>query len=270
VEMKTLDRDGTKLVCWDSGGGGGTVAFVHGWCCDHSFFEPQLEHFAKRGHRVIAFDLRGHGVSDAPEGHYTMGLFADDIAWCLGELGAARPAVIGHSMGGIVAFELAARYPDLPTAIVMLDSSVVRPAASAAAVDSIIQALSGPDRVTTMRNYVNAALFIPTDDAARRTKLLELMAQAPAHVVVSAMQGMRDYDPQLARGRIKAPSLYIAANEPGPRSDMAALRDLLPQLAFGQTVGSGHFCQLEVPEQVNAMIDRFLAIQQSSHGSIVR
>jgi pimeloyl-ACP methyl ester carboxylesterase len=43
---------------------------------------------------------------------------------------------------------------------------------------------------------------------------------------------------------------------------MAAMHDLLPQLAYGQTVGSGHFCQLEVPEQVNAMLDRFMAVNR--------
>lgn len=41
---------------------------------------------------------------------------------------------------------------------------------------------------------------------------------------------------------------------------MDRLKALVPQLQFGQTVGSGHFCQLEVPEQVNAMIDRFMKI----------
>jgi pimeloyl-ACP methyl ester carboxylesterase len=258
--MKALERDGTRLVCFDSGGEGKPVALVHGWCCDQSFFEPQVEYFARAGRRVIAFDLRGHGASDAPEGHYSMGLFADDVAWCLQKLDAERAVVVGHSMGGVVAFELAARYPDLPAAIVMLDASVVRPAASVSAVDGIIRALAGPDRVKTMQDYVNAALFIPTDDPTRRARLLEKMTSAPAHVVVSAMQGLRDYDPRSARGLVKAPCLYIAADEPGPRSDMAGLRDLLPQLAYGQTVGSGHFCQLEVPEQVNAMIDRFLAI----------
>lgn len=261
MDLKTLDRDGTKLAYLDSGGAGRPVALVHGWCCDHSFFEPQLQHFARDGRRVVAFDLRGHGASAAPEGRYGMDTFADDIAWCLDKLGISHPVVIGHSMGGIIAFELAARYPDLPAAIVMLDSAVVRPAASAAAVDGIIHALAGPDRVKVMRDYVTAALFIPTDDPVRKARLLDNMAAAKPHVVVSAMQGMRDYDPQTARGRIKAPSLYIAADEPGPRSDMAALRDLLPQLALGQTVGSGHFCQLEVPDQVNAMIGRFLQIQ---------
>ena len=41
---------------------------------------------------------------------------------------------------------------------------------------------------------------------------------------------------------------------------MTRLHALAPQILYGKTVGSGHFCQLEVPEQVNAMIDRFLAI----------
>lgn len=109
-----------------------------------------------------------------------------------------------------------------------------------------------------LRTAVDGCLFVERGSKG----LLPLpLREEPGNVVVSAMEGMRDYDPQRARGRIKAPSLYIAADEPGPRSDMAALRDLLPQLAFGQTVGSGHFCQLEVPDQVNAMIGRFLQIQ---------
>ena len=58
------------------------------------------------------------------------------------------------------------------------------------------------------------------------------------------------------------PALYIAADEPSPRCDMVRLRELLPQLQLGQTVGSGHFCQLEVPEQVQPMIERFLAIAE--------
>ena len=83
----------------------------------------------------------------------------------------------------------------------------------------------------------------------------------PQHVVVSAFEGMRDFDPVEAGRRLAVPALYVEANEPQPRSDMARLREMLPQVLDGKTVGSGHFCQLEVPEQVNAMIDRILAIK---------
>jgi pimeloyl-ACP methyl ester carboxylesterase len=262
VEARTLDRDGTKLVYLDNGRQDDrpAVLLVHGWCCDHSFFAPQAEHFDKAGRRVIALDLRGHGVSDAPEVRYTMGLFADDVAWCIRQLGLVHPIVIGHSMGGIVAFDLAARYPDLPGAIVMVDSSVARSASGRTAIDGICKALAGPDRIQVMRDYVGSALFIPTDDPVRKETLLARMSAAPAHVVVSAMEGLRDYDPAYAKELVTAPSLYIAADEPVPRSDITVMRELLPRLHHGRTVGSGHFCQLEVPDQVNAMIDRFIAL----------
>lgn len=56
------------------------------------------------------------------------------------------------------------------------------------------------------------------------------------------------------------PGLYVAADELQPRSDMARFHEMFPQILYGKTVGSGHFCQLQVSEQVNAMIARFLAI----------
>jgi hypothetical protein len=54
---------------------------------------------------------------------------------------------------------------------------------------------------------------------------------------------------------VKTDILYAAK----PSSDLARLRQLCPRVVTGQTVGAGHFHQIEVPEQVNAMIDRFLA-----------
>ncbi len=69
----------------------------------------------------------------------------------------------------------------------------------------------------------------------------------------------------MARGRITVPSLYVAADEPSRRADMDRVRDLLPGLYYGQTVGSGHFCQIEVPGQINPMIERFLKVALGLH-----
>jgi pimeloyl-ACP methyl ester carboxylesterase len=168
--------------------------------------------------------------------------------------------LIGHSMGGIVAYEVAAREAQLPGAIVMLDSAVVLPAAARDAVPRLLGLLSGPDYAATLREFVAKVFFLPSDDAARKAGILDVMSATPQHVMVAAYAGLAEYDAALAAGRYRGPALYIAANEPSPRSDTARLRELLPQLQLGQTVGSGHFCQLEVPQQVQAMIERFLAI----------
>ncbi|MBL8577187.1 MAG: alpha/beta hydrolase [Mesorhizobium sp.] len=260
MKTRLLERDGVTLACVDSGGSGRSVVLVHGWCCDRSFFRPQFDHLVAAGHRAIALDLRGHGESDAPHGAYSMEVFTDDVAWCLRQLAVDRPVVVGHSMGGIISFDLAARYPDLASAIVMIDSAVVRSAGALKAIGGICEKLAGPDRVAVAQNYVSSALFIATDDPERKRDILKRMGNAPAHVMLGAMEGLRDYDPSYARGRITVPSLFIMADEPVPRSYMPGLLELAPQLMVGQTVGSGHFCQLEVPDQVNAMLDRFIKI----------
>jgi pimeloyl-ACP methyl ester carboxylesterase len=258
--MRSLRReDGVALFYEEAEGDEEPpVLLVHGIACDHTIFAPQFEHFARRGHRVVAVDLRGHGKSDKPRQSYTMPLFANDLAWMCPQIGLHKPVVIGHSMGGVVA--LALRYPDLPPAIVMVDAPVVRPAEGRAAMQRFLERLRGADYREVMRSYVTDVLFIPTDDQERKERIAQQMSSAPQHVVVSAFEGMRDYDLTEAGGGLEVPALYVEANEPQPRSDMARLREMFPQVLHGKTVGSGHFCQLEVPEQVNAMIDRFLAI----------
>jgi len=258
--MPFLHRDEVALYHERTSGDGPPVVLIHGWCCDHTFFAPQAAHFAKAGHAVIALDLRGHGRSDKPDQNYPISAFADDVVWVCGQLGLSRPLLVGHSMGGIVAFDVACRHPDLPGAVVMLDSAVVLPASARVAIPEVLERLSGPDYAATLHWLVNGAFFLPTDDAVRRARILDVMAAAPQHVMAAAYAGLADYDAGAVASRFKAPSLYIAANEPSPRADMDRLAALVPHMLRGQTVGAGHFCQLEVPEQINAMIDRFFDI----------
>lgn len=184
-------------------------------------------------------------------------MVAVDLALLAGELGLERPVFVGHSMGGVVAFQLAIQRPDLPRAIVMIESPVARTAASRAAMPAFLEALRGPDYRTAITDYVETALFLPTDEAERKAEILARMPATERHVMVGAFEGMRDFDPEHAR--VSVPSLYIAADD-RPLSDLPHLFELAPDMLFGQTVGSGHFCTLEVPDQVNSMPARILAV----------
>ena len=260
--MPSLIRDDITLFYEEARGGDPPILLVHGWCCDHTYLAPQFERYAALGRKVVTVDLRGHGSSDKPKQHYTMQVFADDLAWSCEQLRLTKPVVIGHSMGGIVAFDLASRYSDLPSAVVMLDAAVVLPSAARAGIPSFLEQLRGPNYREALRDYVGNALFIPTDNLDRKESILERMTTAPQHVMVSAFEGLRDYDPTVVASGLAVPGLYIAADEAVPRSDMVRFHEMAAQILYGKTVGSGHFCQLEVPEQVNAMIDRFLSILQ--------
>ena len=141
--MPVLARDGMRLFYEETGGGSPPLLLVHGMNCDHSFWEPQRNHFGGR-HRIVAVDVRGHGRSDKPVGDYGMRSLASDLVWLAERIGVRNPVVIGHSMGGVIALELAASFPEVPSAIIILDSPIAPPEATRAAVAPHLEALRGP------------------------------------------------------------------------------------------------------------------------------
>ena len=255
--MPHVTRDGVKLFYTEAGVGEPPVLLVHGWTCDHTYFAPQFGHFSTN-HRVVAVDLRGHGQSDKPEQDYTMAGFADDLAWLCGALGLSKPVVIGHSMGGVIAVELAARHAHLPAAVVLVDAPVVVPPALRTAVEQFLPALRTAQYREAQRQFVAQALFLPSDNPLRKARIVEAMSAAPQHVMAAAFEQLFAWDGAAAVQAVRVPVLNLSAAQ--PLNDHARLSELCPQLVHGQTVGAGHFHQLEVPDQVNAMIDRFLAI----------
>ena len=258
--MPYLNRDGVRLFYEQAGSGDEMMLFVHGWCCNHTYFAPQFEHFADR-YRVVSVDLRGHGQSDAPEQQYTIRGFADDVAWMCEALGVTRPIVVGHSMGGLTTLILAAEYPELVRAAVFVDAPLLLPADALAVRRPILETFWGEDYVNAAIAYANDRFFIDTDDPERRASVLEGVAAMPQVVLASAWQSILETDSITAARKVGergTPALYIGAAS--PLADLVLLRELMPGVIVGQTAGAGHFCQLEVPDQVNAMMERFIKI----------
>ena len=252
-----LNRDGVELFYAEAGSGEPPVLLVHGWTCDHTAMTPLFTYF-RRSHRVITVDLRGHGESDKPEQDYTMAVFADDLAWMCGELRLEKPIVIGHSMGGIIAVEVAARFPDLPSAVVTLDSPVVASTALLDRVTPLAEGFHSPAFRDLQAQFVDS-MFLPTDNQERKARIKAGMLSTPQHVTVSAFDQVLKDTVSAARA-CKVPLLVLAAAE--SLSDLPRLHEVCPHVVTGQTVGAGHFHQLEVPEQITAMIERFLTVSQ--------
>lgn len=254
--MQRRTRDGVSLAFAEAGQGAPPVILVHGWTCDHTDLAPQFEHFRRR-HRTVAVDLRGHGQSDKPQQPYSLAVFADDLAWLCAQLDLSRPIIIGHSLGGSVALELAARHPDLPGAIVALDAPILVPAATGELLAPLAEAFHSPEYGTAVQQFLQMTLG-PIDDPARSDQILARAADTPQHVVVGIWDALLQWDAAAAAAACTVPVLYIDAGS--PNWDAGRFKELTPQLVTGATVGSGHWHQLEVPDQVNAMIDRFLAL----------
>ncbi len=232
------------------------IVLIHGWCCDHRFFAHQISHFWSRS-RVFAPDLRGHGESDAPRQGYSVASFAGDVAWQCDQLGIRNALIVGHSMGGSIALELAARRPDIAAGVAMIDAVLHPPAPVVEMLRQVGRAFDVEPAEHVIRN-VAGSLFLETDDRKRRIEIIATMARAPSHVAMSAFrEHLFEYAPPGAADLSGTALAYIASTG---LSDVGALRLAYPGIQLSATLGVGHFSPLEAPAQVNAMLDRFLSL----------
>ena len=253
--MPTISYRGIKLAYEDRGAGKPAFVFVHGWTCNRSFFAPQAEYFSRR-HRVVSLDLRGHGDSDKPQGKYPIAAYAEDIAYVVDQLGLGQPVAVGHSMGGITVLQLAATHPDRVSAIVMVDPApFVFPPELRTAIEAMIAAIEAGNQ-EPRRQFVEKNLFLPASDRKLVEDVLAVMMAAPSHVAADAMRGILAFEGPAVAARCKVPVLHLAAT--ARLNTPHLMSQWLPTVVHGWTVGAGHFNQLEVPDQVNSMIEGFL------------
>lgn len=252
--MKFANRDGVKLAYVDEGIGDPALLFIHGWSSDHTFWRDQIPGFQRR-HRVVAVDLRGLGQSDAPDEDSTIAQFVDDVAWLSNEVGLEKPVIVGHSMGGLIAFKLVQRYQDLARATVIVDTpSLPLPDEIKGRFSALVSALQSPgykDVITSVAKN----LFGADAPAEIRHYVAERMAAAPQRHMHTAMASSLLSEENIPKGDIPVPSLSIRAKTHLATEDQ--LRERYPGMEV-ITVDCGHMIQMEKPQEFNRILRAFL------------
>ena len=113
--------DGDLQVREDGSPEGSAIVLLHGFACSLGWWDDVAPALA-RNHRVIRFDLLGHGGSEKPKKGYGMESQARLVAAALDRLGVRRATIVGHSMGGNVATALAEQRPRLVQSLVIVDT----------------------------------------------------------------------------------------------------------------------------------------------------
>jgi pimeloyl-ACP methyl ester carboxylesterase len=146
-----VDRQGCRLHYWTAGRTGPPVVLTHGYTMDHRMFDPQVSALAQ-DHRVLVWDVRGHGVSK-PLGDFSIPTCADDLAAMVDHAGMGQAHHVGHSMGGHIVQELAFRQAYRVLSMVMLSTTCLtwRPPTAQILFGPATRALLGlwPHRWTT-------------------------------------------------------------------------------------------------------------------------
>ncbi len=258
---------GERIAYHDIGSGDPALIFIHGVYGSRGGFGLQEEYFSPN-HRCLAVDLVGNtGESDKPDRIITMAEHADHVAELIRHLGLHKPVLIGQSMGGQVVISVAARHPDLVGAIASLDSPSNAPGWTKNHIDPFnhLMVHGGPIR-ESLQMFIGAAYLSTDPDHAGG--FIERMTPVPDYVLVNGWQTMTLFDSVPVLPEVKAPYLYIDCGQPGV--DFVWLRELCPQVVIGKTVGSGHKALQDVPDQVNAMLRRFIENADALAAEMIR
>ena len=246
------------------------MVFLHGFGCGIRSWDPQVATLA-RTHRVIAYDLRGHGLTDAPTdaAAYSQAASLEDLRQLFSTLKLRRAAVIGLSMGGNIALNFALAHPPLVSALVIADTGagsdghadwVATCHAFAAALDS-----GGTEAFAdmAMASSLFAAYCSQGPSAQRfiRSCLMTHRARGIAHTareVLARRRRVYELEPQLKALRV--PTLLIVGDGDAPCLKVHEfMARTIPGARSLVLRGTGHLSNLESPAAFNAAVSRFLA-----------
>lgn len=238
---------------------GPVVAFANSLGTDLRVWDALLPHLPP-GVRTLRYDMRGHGLSDAPEGDYWMGDLVADAAGLLDHLGLTGVTFVGLSIGGAVAQGLAAERPDLVRAMVLSNTAA-----------KIGTPQMWQDRIATVRTQGLEAIadgvmerwfsrhFRETrpDDLALWRHML---TRTPRQGYAGCCAALAETDLRESTARLTLPTLAIAGSEDGatPPDLVRETAETIPGARFELIRGAGHIPCVEAPAEVGRLISAFL------------
>lgn len=250
-----------ELAYDEIGDGSAAVVFAHGLGGSAYGWRAQLAGGAERGYRAIAYDARGAGRSSKPPGPYSVELWADDLIGLCDQLGLERVALVGHSVGTMVAEHAALRLGERAWALALLGGALEWPAPTQAALEERARLA----RAGRMDEIAEAVALTGLTEAFRRELpavhglLVGLIAaNHPASYADAALATARGgmVDP----GHLACPALAFAGEHDavGPPGEAAAIAAAIPSCELEIVPGVAHWCQIEAPGSVNDLLFGFL------------
>jgi pimeloyl-ACP methyl ester carboxylesterase len=238
------------------------IVFIHGAAFDHSVWQWQSRYLAHHGFSVIAPDLPGHGRSPGAV-RRTIGDWADWIAALIESAGLERAAVVGHSMGSLIALDTAIRHPARVQKLALVGTSVPmavgEPFLAAARDDSP----AGLDMEATWghaRTALVSASPVPGMSLHGASRALNRRAQDG--LLLAALEACQGYKPSMDAIRaLKVATLVVAGtrDQMTPLKGGRALAAEIPGATF-KTLDAGHSMMTEQPRALLELLKAFLRV----------
>jgi pimeloyl-ACP methyl ester carboxylesterase len=259
-----VSANGIRIHYWRTGGAKPALVLAHGSSDDGLCWTNLARELTDR-YDVIMFDARGHGLSDPPAAADTADVQVEDLAGLIAALKLEKPTLMGHSMGSASVAWFAAKYPDVPKAVILEDPALVRPAAAAAPGGATPPSVEERRaRILERNNMSEAALVADCMKNSPKWGQAECETWAPSkrrhhpdtvRVNNALRPPMRELLP-----KITAPTLILKADAQGEqRAQNEEVAKLLPKGRLVHIAGAGHNVRRENKAQTLEVLNAFLA-----------
>jgi pimeloyl-ACP methyl ester carboxylesterase len=263
-----LTTDGAEIH-YEETGAGDPVLFLHGLGSSTLDWESQFLAFAGR-YRVIAVDARGSGESRdlrKPSGPFTVAEFARDALAVLDHLGAAPAHVVGLSMGGVVAFQMAVTRPQAMRTMTIVNSAPAFEVSGTGARAIIllrraISRLFGPKGMARM---LAPKLFPKPEQEPLRQRFIARMARNRRGAYIATQLAVLGWSVADLLETIAVPTLVVSAEHDYPfLANKQAWVRRMPRAEYMEVPDAHHALPVEAPEAFNAALGAFLARHASA------
>jgi pimeloyl-ACP methyl ester carboxylesterase len=264
-------RNGNIRIAYQRRGSGPVIVFLHGIGGNRTNWQDQLDAFSD-DYLAIAWDARGYGDSGDPAEPLVFSQFAEDLKCVLDQLGAEKAHLVGLSMGGMIAQDFYARYPDRVATLVLVGTASGFGTMSAQEQQEFLRARLAPlEQGRTPKEIapqVIGLLLGPHASGEARNKLLSSLESLRTEPYKQALRAIVTTDFRQVLPAVAVPTLVIvgACDKVLPPPASEALAAAIPNAELVVLDDVGHLSNIEVPEIFNATLRRFLQQHRARTG----
>ena len=258
-----LNINNLNLSYDDVGEGNIPIIFLHGFPFDKSMWAKQLDFFATTN-RVIAIDIRGFGKSTDESTPLSIDLFSDDLMLFMNQMKISKAIICGLSMGGFIALNAQARFPDRFEAIILCDTQCIADTIEVKlnrykTIDEI--ALNGTlnfneafiKKVFCKNSFTNKQEIV--------TQLRSVVMANQEQIVINGLKALAERSETCSTlSEINIPTLIICGREDEvtPLEQSEFLHTSIKASVLHIIDNAGHVSNIEQPEEFNNEISKFL------------
>ncbi|HYS48609.1 MAG TPA: 3-oxoadipate enol-lactonase [Xanthobacteraceae bacterium] len=215
----------------------------------------------KRAFRVLRYDQRGHGATDAPAGRYTFDVLIADALALMDALSIPRAHFAGLSMGGATALGLGLRHPGRIDRVIICDSGCASTPATSQQWEERI-AVAQKEGMAALVEPTIARWFPPETVKANPPhldKVRAMIGSTPVNGLIGCAAALADHDFRSAVGTLTRPALFMVGEKDGTTpAAMRQMHQALPGSHYVELPGAGHISNLDQPERFTQAIAEFL------------